>query len=624
MSLVQFLRQDTNTDYSPWDQLPAPTPMETTYLTRHFYENTAKHLVRDTVRVMMNGLHIDLDKVSDLEATLDSQLEQVNYDLANNPIIQSFNEHRHRHLIQAYIDDRHTKLREPSYYLKPFNPKDTIHRSYFMTLYANEQGIPHPEEEALPGIPKWSVKLVRKLGSTRPILNRLLDGKLTDSHPLIAQTIQDIAEYKASLYNKSYLDQIENPSVPLPEFNPGSSKQKQELFAFLDIEPLAYSKDTGLPSWGRDQIEEINHTTTDPNLRSLTQSLIDYSYAAIVRTNFIEAFYNYTVDNRLYGNYRLLGAKTGRYTSNSPNMLNVPSTGSIFAKPIKRCFTAQPGFVVASIDYSALEDRVVANLSKDPNKLGLFLEGLDGHSLSATYYYPERVTEIIGLYTDNKEASSLLKSIVDDPQHPNHKPAKEVRQDSKPISFGLAYGAYPKKVASTVKIPIEEAETIFNAYHNELYPGITEFRENRVLPTATEYGQIHLGLGFHLQTDDPDRDIRTLNNACSQFWSILTGLTINKLHHLIDEAGYQNDILVTSTIYDSIYFEVRNDPTIIKWLNDHIIPIMEQDFLEDQIVHNSANLEIGPSWADLHELPHEATLEYISDILTTIEDSNAD
>lgn len=59
-------------------------------------------------------------------------------------------------------------------------------------------------------------------------------------------------------------------------------------------------------------------------------------------------------------------------------MLNAPSTGSIYAKPIKRCFVAPPGYVVFAIDYAALEDRVIASLTRDKNKCAVFTEGVDG------------------------------------------------------------------------------------------------------------------------------------------------------------------------------------------------------------------------------------------------------
>ena len=53
------------------------------------------------------------------------------------------------------------------------------------------------------------------------------------------------------------------------------------------------------------------------------------------------------------------------------------------------------------------------------------------HSLSATYYYPDRVRDLIGNFTDNKEASIKLKELVDT----GNKEAKAVRQDAKPVSL---------------------------------------------------------------------------------------------------------------------------------------------------------------------------------------------
>ena len=83
---------------------------------------------------------------------------------------------------------------------------------------------------------------------------------------------------------------------------------------------------------------------------------------------------------------------------------------------------------------------------------------------------------------------------------------------------------------------------------------------------------------------------------------------------MIDEAGYQEDIIVTATIYDSIYFIVRDDLEIIKWLNDRIVPIMEQDFIENQTLHNSADLEIGPNWSELHHLDHNISTQEIKEV----------
>jgi DNA polymerase I-like protein with 3'-5' exonuclease and polymerase domains len=586
--------------YSPWDQLAtAVSPKGAHYPEAYFYHNTAKHLVRDTVRFTMNGLPISLQEVSNLEEEIDGILEEVHKDLAANVYVIRYLESRNKELLSSYRNVQEAKCKPPEHFYKEFDATSAIHRSYYMDVFAKRVNLPHPEETYPSGVAKWSAKLVKKLSAGYPSLQALVDKTLDPKSPTAVAAMEQLAKDKSDMYNANYEALLETPKLKPLVFNPGSANHKRELFAMVGLESEAKSSKTGDDSWSREQIERVNKETEDDDLREFTQLLIDHSFAAIIKNNFIPAFYQYSLNDILHGQYNLLGAKSGRYTSSNPNMLNAPSSGSRFAKGVKKCFIAPEGFVVAAIDYAALEDRVIANLSEDPNKLNIFLKGVDGHSLAAMFYW-----------SDVAKAALEFKVLVD----AKNATLVELRSRGKRISFGLAYGAFPKKVAASAKIPMEEAEKIFNAYHEELYPGVTAYREDYVLPTAQKQGYIHLGLGFRLYTENATKDIRSLNNGTCQFWSILTALTINKLHQLIDQNNLQNDILVTATIYDSIYLCVRDDPEIIQWLNKCIVPIMETQFMEGQILGNSADLEIGPSWAKLYKLPHNATIEEIQEI----------
>ena len=286
----------------------------------------------------------------------------------------------------------------------------------------------------------------------------------------------------------------------------------------------------------------------------------------------------------------------------------MPSTGSVYAKPIKKCFEAKEGWIFYTADLSALEDRVVANLSRDKNKCSIFTDGVDGHCLNSYAYYKDEVeAELPRL--EGETDIDYIKRYHQEVENGN-KTLKAIRQKSKSNTFLLSYGGYPKKLARNAKIPLEKAEEIFNNYHKVLYTGISDMRD-RVVKEATEKGRIHLGLGCYMNSSDPEKESRTLFNACSQFWSILTILTINKMHYLIDEAGYSEDIQIVSSIYDSIYIHLKCDAEIIKWVNDNIIPLMTKDFVTDIIVHNEAEGEIGFNWYDTVKISNGASIEEV-------------
>ena len=169
---------NTSADYSPHSLLPQPEPRSVDYEVDYFYDNVAKHLVKDTVRIMSNGIPIDLDKVAELEVSLDETLAAAHASLAANPYIIAYLQQRYARLTADYIAERQSHCREPSYFARPFKHNDQTHRSYFMHIFAQQQGLSQPSDLLPTGIAKWSAALVKTLSPSYPILLRLLDGSL--------------------------------------------------------------------------------------------------------------------------------------------------------------------------------------------------------------------------------------------------------------------------------------------------------------------------------------------------------------------------------------------------------------------------------------------------------------
>jgi DNA polymerase-1 len=477
-----------------------------------------------------------------------------------------------------------------------------IHRTWVVNKYLKRINRPNDVRD------KWSVQDLKKYNIflKDPFIAAVIQKRDLSDNSHIKKAMEALAKHKLDLWNRPRLEKAQEP-VQLEDFNPGSNKQCKEFFELMNIEPTQFSKDTGEASWGRKALEEVLTTTTDPQLIDVLEAMIDYSYSAIIKNNFIKAFDSFTIDGVLHGNIKLFGAKSYRPTSQRPNLLNAPSSGSIYAKPLKKCFTSPDGFIIYTADLAALEDRVIANLSGDTNKLNIFLEGLDGHSLNACGYFADEIAEHMGVNSNNVE---YVKDFYHRVEELKDEVLKKIRSRSKAPTFKLAYGGYPDAHKGGFI-----TQEIFDRYHNTLYPGITKYREDYVLKTSKEKGYIHLGLGCRMYTQNPDQAIRTLNNATVQFWSILTLIAINEFNHRIREERLESEVKVCSTIYDSIYTYTKKDPEIIQWVNENLIECMTVPYLENEVLHNEATGEIGRNWADLHKIPNHASIDEIKTVL---------
>jgi DNA polymerase-1 len=143
------------------------------------------------------------------------------------------------------------------------------------------------------------------------------------------------------------------------------------------------------------------------------KALIKYSEVAKILGTFISALKEKSVIKEdgnyyLHGNFNTTGTKSGRQSSSSPNLTNLPS-GSTYGKLIKSCFKAPKGRVMLGADFDSLENKVSALTTSDPNKLKVYTQGYDSHSLAAYAYWPEQFKHIPQASEEEECFKGILK-----------------------------------------------------------------------------------------------------------------------------------------------------------------------------------------------------------------------
>lgn len=181
------------------------------------------------------------------------------------------------------------------------------------------------------------------------------------------------------------------------EFNPNSGKQLSKLITWLNL-PVLDTTNTGAIATGKNVIRDYLNHTDDTDIKALFAAIADLSDIQKITSSFIPALLNSQYDEQtqwwyLFGNFRLGGTVSGRMSSNSPNCQNIPSN-SKYGKLIKSCFQPADGFLFVGLDFAALEAKINALLTRDPEKMKIYLEGYDSHCLNTYTYWPELMPDM--------------------------------------------------------------------------------------------------------------------------------------------------------------------------------------------------------------------------------------
>ena len=180
-------------------------------------------------------------------------------------------------------------------------------------------------------------------------------------------------------------------------FNFNSDLQVRKfLYNYLQLPVIDLTK-SKQPSTSTETLEKLLHHTQDNDVKEALNAFFELSKVTKIITAFLDNFTNAPEINNLkglYGNFNLCGTKSGRLSSSNPNLQQLPSTGSPYAKPVKKIFTAPKGYVFCGADQRSLEDHISALITKDPQKLLVYTDNYDGHCLRSFSYYKEQMPDI--------------------------------------------------------------------------------------------------------------------------------------------------------------------------------------------------------------------------------------
>ncbi|MDD4289684.1 MAG: DNA polymerase I [Patescibacteria group bacterium] len=227
------------------------------------------------------------------------------------------------------------------------------------------------------------------------------------------------------------------------KFNVNSTQQLKEiLFEKLKISTKGIkSTKTGF-STAASELEKMK------GLHPIIDLISEYREINKLQTTYVDSLLeNADKNKRIHTSFNQAVTSTGRLSSSDPNLQNIPIRSEL-GKKIRKVFIAKPGFSLISLDYSQIELRIVASLSKDDKMINSFKKGEDIHSRTAA--------EINNISLDEV--------------------SKSQRRMAKEINFGVIYGLGPRGLMQRTDLNMEESKKFIEKYFT-LYKKVKNYLE---------------------------------------------------------------------------------------------------------------------------------------------------
>ena len=404
------------------------------------------------------------------------------------------------------------------------------------------------------------------------------------------------------------------------KFNPNSSDQLAELlFEFLGL-PVIDTTEANKPATGAKILDKLKNHTDDKTTIALIEELIEYKQLRKIITDFMPAILDAEEGpdgwHYLCGSFKLGGTISGRLSSSDPNLQNLPA-GSKYGKLIKSIFQAPPGWVFAGLDFASLEDRISALTTRDPNKLKVYTDGYDGHSLRAFAYWSELMPDI------DPNSVDSINSIQD-----KYKP---IRDKSKAPTFALTYQGTYLTLMNNCGFDETLARSVEESFQ-ELYKVSIQWVHDKLVQ-ASKDGYVTLAFGLRLRTPKLKQVVfgnsktpaaaaaegRSAGNALGQSWCLLNSRAASEFMGEVRKSEYRHDIRPCAHIHDAQYYLIRDDLAALSFTNEHLVEAVQwQD--DPAIYHPEVGLggELSvfyPSWKEEISLPNGLTGQSIHDFV---------